>query len=117
LNRQYEEMVLLERKIAAETKLLANAYRKLPRDMQLAQLATMHEMALAFQVEQFAPEMAQPLPTALGRPLVIDPPGMPLRRLNILRMARLEADGGRWIAAEEFAKAMQKELRMTGSEN
>lgn len=70
------------RKIAAEIKLMANDYRKLPREVQLAFAGNLHEMAMKFAVAPAEPEIAQPKPAKGGRVAVSDPPGMPTRRFG-----------------------------------
>lgn len=98
---------MLDRKIAAETKLLTNAYLKLPRAVQMAQLQSMHEMALKFGIEPAAPELSQPLPSGARRTVVTDPPGMPLRRFNIMLMRPPAPNDGK---ASTFEEQLRKKI-------
>jgi hypothetical protein len=92
---------LTERQIAAETKRMASAYRKLPRDVQIATLANLHEMALKFAVGHAEPEISQPRPTGAGRRMIADPPGMPVRPTN-----------GAWDAMRGSSLARQKPFKV-----
>lgn len=61
---------------------MARDYLKLPREVQLATLANLHEMAMKFPVKRVDPLIAQPKPAKGRMTVVSDPPGMPVRRFG-----------------------------------
>jgi hypothetical protein len=72
-------IVVLNRQVAAEAKLMAEMYRGLTRQAQIAMLANMEGMARNFPDHDRTVETGQPLPGRSPTRTVAEPPGLPQR--------------------------------------